>query len=552
MIGFVHNLLFLGKFSFIYNADFHTIASPWGAGIILVPVVGGIFVIWLVKNFAPEAKGHGVPEVMDAIYLKQGKIRPVVAVVKAIASAISIGSGGSVGREGPIIQIGSAFGSTLGTIINMPSWQRGILVAAGAAGGIAASFNTPVGALAFAMELMLASISAITLFPVAIATVTATLIGNLFFGNLPAFFVSYLTITNLHLLPINELLIFIPFGVCIGLVSLIFIRSIYWFEDIFEEKIKNCYWRHICGMLIMGTIMYLFITFTGHYYVEGVSYAAILDVLRGLINHPWILLLLCAAKLFSTGVTIGSGASGGVFSPSLFIGVTFGACFGIIAQYLFPALSIDPTIFAIAGMAGMVGGSTGAVLTAILMITEMTHDYNIFLPIITTVAIAYAVRKKICNENIYTLKLFRRGTIIPEGLQAAVTTAQQAQHVMNKTFRLVTKEQLQENISTYQYNQWQQLITIIHDTNQLLGIWRYPVIQNESQENTVEAYINKNFITVNEKENVPAILNKMKKNEANFVFVIKSKIYHTPENIIGVIGEQEIVATAIKSSELLH
>ena len=145
LIGLFHNLLFLGKLSVIYDANLHTPTSHWGAGVVLVPILGALVVAFLVKNFAPEAKGHGVPEVMDAIYYNKGVIRPIVAVIKSLASAVTIGSGGSVGREGPIVQIGSSFGSTLGQLLRLPAWQRITMLAAGAGGGIAATFNTPIG-----------------------------------------------------------------------------------------------------------------------------------------------------------------------------------------------------------------------------------------------------------------------------------------------------------------------------------------------------------------------------------------------------------------------
>ncbi len=187
LIAFVHNLLFLGTLSVVYDSSLFTPASPWGVLVVLVPVVGAIGVTFIVTNFAPEAKGHGVPEVMDAIYYNRGIIRPIVAVAKSLASALSIGSGAAVGREGPIIQIGSAFGSTLGQVIRMSMGQRIILVAAGAGAGIAATFNTPIGGVLFATELMMPEISVNTFLPVAIATGTATFIGRLFFGDKPAF-----------------------------------------------------------------------------------------------------------------------------------------------------------------------------------------------------------------------------------------------------------------------------------------------------------------------------------------------------------------------------
>lgn len=189
LIGLVHNAFFLGHLSFAYDASHFTPAAPWGALVILVPVLGGLVVTWIVSTFAPEAKGHGVPEVMDAIYYKRGVIRPVVAVVKSIASAMAIGSGAAVGREGPIIQIGSALGSTLGQLVRMTAGQRITLVAAGAGAGIAATFNTPIGGVLFATELMMPEISVNTFLPVAIATGTATFLGRLFFGAAPAFFV---------------------------------------------------------------------------------------------------------------------------------------------------------------------------------------------------------------------------------------------------------------------------------------------------------------------------------------------------------------------------
>ena len=178
MIAVVHNLFFLGKFSFVYDANQFDPPSPWGPFIILAPVIGGLIVVWLVQTFAPEAKGHGVPEVMYAIYHNKGNVRGIVAVVKSIASAISIGSGASVGREGPIIQIGASFGSTLARKLHLARWQKITLLSAGAGAGIAATFNTPLGGVLFAVELLLPEVSNRTFLPVVVATATATSIGR--------------------------------------------------------------------------------------------------------------------------------------------------------------------------------------------------------------------------------------------------------------------------------------------------------------------------------------------------------------------------------------
>ena len=235
LIALFHNLLFLGQWSVVYDANVHTPASPWGPLVILVPVLGAAGVAFLVGNFAPEAKGHGVPEVIDAIYYKRGVVRPVVAVIKSLASALSIGSGGSVGREGPIIQIGASFASTLGQVLRVPVWQRITLIAAGAGAGIAATFNTPIGGVLFAVEIMLHEVSARTLVPVTIATATAAYIGQLVFGSQPSFVIPALETPYFHLTQPVVLLLYPGLGVLAGLASVAYIRSLYAFEDFFDK-----------------------------------------------------------------------------------------------------------------------------------------------------------------------------------------------------------------------------------------------------------------------------------------------------------------------------
>jgi chloride channel protein, CIC family len=424
LISVFHDLLFLGKLSLVYDANQHT-APFWIEGygwlVIFIPVLGAIGVAWLVQNFAPEAKGHGVPEVIDAINYDRGIIRPVVAAVKSLASGLSIGSGGSVGREGPIIQIGSAFGSTLGQLVSIPASQRYTLIAAGGGAGIAATFNTPVGGILFAVELLLPVVSAATLFPVVLAVVVATHLGRISFGTLPAFNIEDLRVANFTLENLAMVPVVIVAGVLFGLLAALFVRSIYWFEDRFDALPGNYYTRHMLGMLGVGLLMYGLAMGTkqleggGHYFVQGVGYATIDDVLRGGLNVPQLLLLLVAAKLLATGLTLGSGASGGVFSPLLFLGATGGAALGMLTERIIPAAGLSPAAMAVVGMAAMVGSGTGAMLTAIVMLFEMTRDYNVIMPVVVTVAIANAVRRRLCPPTIYTLKLLRRGHIVPPG-----------------------------------------------------------------------------------------------------------------------------------------
>ena len=551
IIAFCHNLFFFGRFSLDFEPLVHTAPSPWGALIILVPVVGAVIVTWIIKTLAPEARGHGVPEVMNAIYYREGRIRPMLVGAKAVASAVSIGTGGSVGREGPIIQIGSAFASTLGQIISMPARQRVVLVSAGAAAGIAATFNAPIGGLAFAMELMLVSISARTVSLVALATVTATYIGRFYSGMHPTFDVPGLVhISYDHVLTLYTLFLCVPLGLLMGMVATLFIHSIYWAEDTFDASIKNQYLRHMSGMLMVGILIYILMRTTGHYYVDGVGYSTIMDVLTNTLTSPWLLLVLFAAKLLATSLTLGSGASGGVFSPSLFLGATFGAFFGTTAAQLFPAAHLDPVIFAIAGMAAMISGTTGAVITAITMMFEQTYDYSAMLPVIITVGLAYAVRSYLTPESIYTLKLVRRGVTLPKGLQAAVSSARVAASIMSRDFQVIEKEGLGEWQSMHKPGESPRY-TIIGEDGQIIGLAR-DELRYLMDSADLDKLVDRNNFMVTAMTPWPVLMRGIKKTQTEVVLVMRRRHSNDVKDIIGVITAREIFAASRDEMELVE
>ena len=528
LIGLFHNLLFLGEFNTFYDANVHTPASPWGAGVILVPVVGSVVVVWLVKTFAPEAKGHGVPEVIDAIYYSQGRIRPVVAAVKSLASAICIGSGGSVGREGPIIQIGSAFGSTLGQMFRIPPRQCVTLIAAGGAGGIAATFNAPLGGLIFAMELLLVSLNARNILPVGLATVVASYIGRAAIGTHPAFDLTDLRIDHFHLSDPLLLALFVPFGIVIGLVATLFVRGIYWAEDRFEELPVNDYLRHAIGMTAVGVMIYLLQRHASHCYVQGVGYATIMDLLKGVLTDPALLVLLFVLKLVATCCTLGSGGSGGVFSPGLFMGATAGALFGLAAQTVFPSVEISTIPFVIAGMAAAIGGSTGAIVTGAVMLTEMTHDMNVGLPIIVTSTVAFGVRKWLSPDSIYTLKLMRRGHVVPQGLAASIVEAHRAGDVMETEFRTVDAAGASEPYDG---------VTVVSNDSGTAG-----VIPKKGQT------IDQHFILAHRDTALVDVFRAMHEESADYALITNST---DDDSIVGVITHREIAVFQYKATELL-
>jgi len=434
LIALFHNLFFYGRVSVVYDTLRHAAESSWGAGVIAVPVAGAVLVAFLVRTFAPEAKGHGVPEVVDAIYYNGGRIRPVVAVIKSLASSISIGSGGSVGREGPIIQIGATFGSVLGQWAKLPEWKRLTLLACGAGAGIAATFNTPIGGILFAVEIMLVEISARSLVPVMIATGAASFIGRLFFGADASFLIPTLTLNSATTTALDVYGAYAVLGVVMGLLAVVYTRSIYAFEDLFDRLPVSYYVRHAFGMLLVGLTMYLLYRTLGHYYIQGVGYATIQDILNGGLTVTWILLVLVVAKLLAVSLTLGSGASGGIFSPALFMGATLGAGLVQLGHLAFPGLLVSMAGGAVIGMACMVAASTGAAVTAVVMIFEMTRDYNVIIPLIIAVSIAYAIRRWLLADSIYTLKLTRRGRVIPSSFQSNLYLMRDALELIQAPF----------------------------------------------------------------------------------------------------------------------
>ncbi|WP_413206695.1 chloride channel protein [Rhodospirillum sp. A1_3_36] len=447
LISLVHNLLFLGEFGWTYEANDPTPASAWGPFVILAPIIGGLVVVFLVRRFAPEAKGHGVPEVMAAIFYNNGMIRPIVVIVKSLASALSIGSGASVGREGPIIQIGSGIGSTLGQVFKLPKWQTITLVAAGAGAGIAATFNTPLGAVMFAIELMMPEVSARTFLPVVIATGAATYVGRIFFGIAPAFTVPTGVLPDLLFPSAAQFLpVYVIFGMICGVASAVFVRFLHWVEDLFDDMPLNPYVKNVIGMTLIGVMMYVFFLIYGRYFTDGVGYATIQGILNGDLQFAYLMAILFLAKMIATSVSLAAGASGGVFSPSLFLGATLGGCFGAVLSTLWPHLGFGPIQFAIIGMAGIVGGGTGAALTAILMIFEMTGDYTTIVPVIIAVAASIGTRRMIMEDNIYTMKLVRRGQHIPKDRHSHMFTIRKARDIMAPVAGVVALETLPESV----------------------------------------------------------------------------------------------------------
>ncbi len=370
---------------------------------IVMPTVGGLVVGLVVSFFASEAKGHGVPEVIQAIALRGGRIRKRVAAVKIFASAVTIGSGGSVGREGPMVQIGASIGSSVGQLFNIPGVHMRTLVGCGAAAGIAATFNAPIAGVLFALEIIIGDFGVMQFSPVVLSSVTATAISRYYFGDFPHFSIPAYSVVS-HW----EYGFYLLLGVVTGLVALAFIKILYAFEDGFDAVPIPDWIKPAIGGGVLGCVFAIFPE------VFGVGYGAMNLALTNNIEL-WTLFILIWVKILASSITLGSGGSGGIFAPSLFMGCMTGGAFGYVLHSFLPTLTASPGAYALVAMGGLVAGTTYAPMTAILIIFEMTGDYAIILPLMLTCITATVMNSTIRRASIYTTKLLRRGIDIEAG-----------------------------------------------------------------------------------------------------------------------------------------
>jgi len=515
LIDFFHNLLFSGKLSFSANRS--GLISSWGPLVIFVPAIGIIIAQIITTKWAPEAKGHGVPEVMVAVNLKQGKIRPVVAIVKTIASAITIGAGGSVGKEGPIVQIGAGFGSTLGQWLHLSSRETIILVGAGISGGISATFNAPIGGIMFALELILPEYSIMTIMPLVVSSIIATTIGGLFMGTYPAFIIPEYSLVSPY-----ELFFYVLLGLAAGVLSVLFIITVYGMEDFFDRFRIHPLIKAVTGGIIVGTLGYVSLRIFGNYYVFGAGNDFFDLVLDNKITVLGTALILIVMKLLANSITLAAGGSGGIFAPSLFLGAALGAAVGIVANTLFPTIAGPISAYAIVGMAALVSGVTGGVLTAIIMVFEMTRDYAVMLPLLLSAVISFFVAKLLYKETMYTKKLTRRGINIQFDKRIPTFKMLSVQEVMKREVISCRSTDSVAHVWHEMHEHGLGLLPVI-DEEKVVGTIGYVEI-HEAQpdhQDPITTLINHKDITIPGSSNLYDALQVMKELKTNILIVIE-------------------------------
>jgi chloride channel protein, CIC family len=369
---------------------------PW-YHVLLVPMIGGLVVGPLVHFLAPEAEGHGVPEVIEAVMMRGGRIRKRVATVKSLASALTIGTGGSVGREGPVVQIGAALGSTVGQLLRLPAEQMKTLAACGAAGGIAAVFNAPIAGAFFALEVITGNFAMPAFGPVILSSVLATVVSRAYFGDHPAFIVQ-----PYQLASVVEIVAYVGLGLFCGVVSAAFVWAIDKFEVLAPRAPLPKIWRPAAGGLLLGAMIALLPN------LYGVGYGTMDAALSGALSWQ-LLAVLIPVKIVATSLTLASGGSGGVFLPSLYIGSVTGGLYGVAVHHLAGGMAAGSGAYALVGMAGVLAAATHSPITAMILLFEVTGDYKIILPVMIVVTLATMVARALKQDSLYTLKLSRQG-----------------------------------------------------------------------------------------------------------------------------------------------
>ena len=529
LILFLKEMFFYGRFEILSIAP----SVPWYF-LPLIPMAGGLIIGPLSHFFPTEAKGHGVPEVMQSIALKNGIIKPRTILLRTFASAVCIGSGGSAGREGPIVQIGSSIGSAFGQLFNMSAERIKVLVGCGAAGGIAATFNAPLAGVIFSMEIILGVFSISTFTPIVISSVTATVVSHAFHGNTPAFIVPSYQIVSYW-----EILFYIILGLLSGLIAWFYIVTLYWSEDYFEKKINiHPVLKPAIGGLLIGCLA-IFLP-----QIMGNGYEAMDMALNG--QMVWyITFILIFMKIIATSITLGSGGSGGVFAPSLFIGAMLGGTFGSLVHFIFPDITATKGAYALVGMGSVIAAAAHAPMTNILILFELTNDYKIILPIMASCIIATSVVRYLSKDSIYTLKLRRRGINIQQGREVSIMGSIKVGDVMDRKVETILETTPFKRILAIFSKSTNSYFPVVNSKHKMVAILSFSDIREVMfEEGLKDLVVAKDLaatdvISLSPKDNLNKALEKFVAIDVAQLPVVDSK---NQDRVIGMLSRGDLIS----------
>ena len=431
--------------------------TPWWL-IVSIPILGGLIAGPIITFLVPEARGPGVPEVIMAVSARQSVIRHRVTFLKALVTSLLLGTGASVGREGPIVQIGSSVGSSLAQVFNLNPQLRRLCLACGAAAGISATFNAPIAGSMFAMEIILMNVEVSYMSYIVIAAITGSVLSRIFWGDFPAFKVIPFAMESYW-----ELSIYLLLGISAGLLSIVFVRFLFSIDGLFSRSPVPDWLTPALGGAVLGCLALVLPQ------VLGVGYETVNAALADNLTLKMAVILL-AAKLVATAVCIGSGMSGGIFAPSLFLGAALGTAVGFGAEAVWPDFAGNPAFFALAGMGAVVSGTTLAPITAIVTIFELTLHYQVILPLMVACITATLVVRFLFGYSAYELKLLKRGVNLVRGHDVAILRNIQVKDVMRKDMETVaassTLEEVMERVLKSSFPHF----VVLDDQGALAGI----------------------------------------------------------------------------------
>jgi CIC family chloride channel protein len=510
-----------------------------GIWIVVVPAIGAVFVGVLVYWVAPEVKGAGVADVMRGLVANRGRFRARVPALKALASAITLGSGGSGGREGPIVQIGASFASAIGQRLKLTSTELRIMVACGAAGAIAATFNTPIAGAVFALELLLLEFKTRSFIPLIVSTVFATLVSRSYFGDYPTFDI----VAEYRLENPYELVFYLGLGLLAGLVGVLFIKAFYKIEDTFDSISIPMYAKPMIGALFVGAI--------GLFYPEalGVGYESVSGVLNGSIEIPTapvmailFLGLLLILKMVATSLTLGSGGSAGLFGPSLFLGAMLGAAFGIFVNQVSPFESAHYGAYAMVGMAAVFASTSRATLTAILMLFEMTSVYEIILPLMFACVVSDAVSSLLSKETIYTAKLAKQGIKYVQDLSVNILESARVRDAMKTDFVSVKEDSPLRKVVDLHLYTGTKGFPVVSSDGRLKGVITLTDVrkafESDRRDALVRDVMTKRVVTVYPDETLQSAMERMVLRKFGHLPVVDP---NKPNKIVGMLDREAIL-----------
>lgn len=423
IIDLITNISFYGKFSFESSSP---AGNHLGPLVIIIPVIGSIIIGIMARYGSAAIRGHGIPEAMEQVLVNESKIKPIITFLKPISAAISIGTGGPFGAEGPIISTGGAMGSFTGQIIRVTANERKILLAAGACAGMSAIFGSPLAAVLLAIELLLFEFSPRSIIPVALSCVTGAAMHFALFGTEAAFAMKAIPEPTAI-----AMVTYVLMGAVVGVAAALVSKSLYAIEDVFEHLPVHWMWWPAIGAVAVGVV--------GYYapLTLGVGYSNISNLLEG--NLPLsILLTLCFLKFLSWVISLGSGTSGGTLAPLLTIGGALGSLLGLAVMKLFPDSGINLATAALIGMAAMFAGASRALLTSIVFAIETTMQPHGLLPVMGACTAAYFVSFFLMKGSIMTEKIERRGVATPNSYEPDILQKVTAKEVMNEETELLS------------------------------------------------------------------------------------------------------------------